>query len=79
MPISQDARVSRLLSDEPGVFRYRPRSTGHGVYAFVLDGTLRCDGTPLKRRDSKGVWGAEEIVCETGRGDTDVLFVETIM
>jgi redox-sensitive bicupin YhaK (pirin superfamily) len=77
--IAQDARVSRLVSDEPGTFRYRPRSAGHGVYAFVVDGTLCCDGTTLKRRDSKGVWGAHEIVCETGRGDTDVLFVETIM
>ena len=79
VPIAQDARVSRLVSDAPGTFRYRPRSAGHGVYAFVIDGTLCCDGTTLKRRDSKAVWGADEIVCETGRGDTDVLFVETIM
>jgi quercetin 2,3-dioxygenase len=79
VPIPQDARVSRLVSDAPGTFRYRPRSKGHGVYAFVIDGTLRCDGTTLKRRDSTAVWGADEIVCETGRGDTDVLFVETIM
>ena len=79
VPISQDARVSRLVSDAPGTFRYRPRSPGHGVYAFVIDGTLGCDGTPLKRRDSKAVWNADEISLETGRGDTDVLFVETIM
>jgi redox-sensitive bicupin YhaK (pirin superfamily) len=77
--IAQDARVSRLVSDAPGTFRYRPRSAGHGVYAFVLDGTLCCDGTKLKRRDSKGVWSVDDIVCETGRGDTDVLFVETVM
>jgi hypothetical protein len=77
--IAQDARVSRLVSDGPGTFRYRPRSAGHGVYAFVIDGTLDCDGTPLKRRDSKAVWGVDKIVYETGRGDTDVLFVETIM
>lgn len=79
VPISQDARVSRLVSDRSGTFRYRPRSTEHGVYVFVLDGTLGCDGTILKRRDSKAVWSAEEIVCETGHGDTDVLFVETII
>jgi redox-sensitive bicupin YhaK (pirin superfamily) len=77
--IAQDARVSRLVSDGPGTFRFRPRSAGHGVYAFVIDGTLGCDGTTLKRRDSKAVWGVDETVYETGRGDTDVLFVETIM
>jgi len=77
--VPQDARISRLVSDEPGTFRYRPRSPGHGVYAFVIDGELRTGGTTLKRRDSKAVWGVDEIICETGRGDTDVLLVETIM
>jgi quercetin 2,3-dioxygenase len=79
LPIAQDARVSRLVSDAPRSFRYRPRSKRHGVYAFVVDGTLHCDGATLKRRDSTAIWSADEIICETGRGDTDVLFVETIM
>jgi quercetin 2,3-dioxygenase len=77
--IPQDTRVSRMVTDEPGTLSYRPRSAAHGVYAFVLDGTVNIDGTELKRRDSKGIWATSEIVCETGRGDTDVLFVETIM
>lgn len=77
--IPQDARVSRLLSDAPGTFRYRPRSAKHGVYVFVVDGTLQCAGTTLKRRDSKAVSYVDEIICETGRGETDVLFVETII
>lgn len=79
IPIAQDARVSRLVSNGPGTFPYRPRSADHGVYAFVIDGTLGCDGTTLKRRDSKAVWGIDEVLYETGRGDTDVLFVETVM
>jgi quercetin 2,3-dioxygenase len=79
VPIAQDARVSRLVADRPGAFRYQPRSAAHGVYVFVIDGTVGCDGTVLKRRDSKGVWGAEEVACETGGGNTDILFVETIM
>lgn len=79
VPISQDARVSRLVSDKPGAFCYRPRSRGHGVYVFAIDGTLNCDGTTLKRGDSKGIWNLDEIICETGRGDADVLFVETVM
>lgn len=79
IPIAQDARVSRLVSNGPCTFPYRPRSADHGVYAFVIDGTLGCDGTTLKRRDSKAVWGIDEVLYETGRGDTDVLFVETVM
>ncbi|PPQ29059.1 pirin family protein [Rhodopila globiformis] len=79
LTIPQDAGVSRLVSNTPGTFRYRPRSAGHGVYAFVIDGMVRCDGTTLKRRDSKAVWGADEIIYETHAGDTDVLLVETII
>ena len=79
VPLSQDARVSRLVSDAPGTFRYRPRSPGHGVYAFVLEGTVRCDGTLLKRRDSKASGVLMRSPVKPGRGDTDVLFVETIM
>ena len=79
VPISQDARVSRLVTDKPGAFHYRLRSRGHGVYVFSIDGTLNCDGTTLKRGDSKGIWNSDEIICETGRGDTDVLLVETVM
>ena len=76
--IAQDARVSRLVSDRPGMFRYRPRTAGHGLYIFVIDGTLDCTGTTLRRRDSKAVWGVDEVCCGTA-GDTDVLFVETVM
>jgi quercetin 2,3-dioxygenase len=79
IPIAQDARVSRLLSDIPCTFRYRPRSPEHGVYAFVIDGTMRCAGAALDRRDSKAVWGVDQIICETGPGDTDILLIETIM
>jgi len=77
--VPQDARVSRLVSDAPGKHAYRPRSPGHGVYSFVLEGELLCGGTQLGRRDSKGIWGVDEIAYETGPGNTDVLLVETIM
>jgi len=79
VPVPQDATVSRLVSDAPQTFRYRPRSPGHGTYIFVLEGELRCDSTLLGRRDSKGVWDAAGIVCETSASETDVLLVETIL
>ena len=57
VPIAQDARVSRLVSDAPGTFRYRPRSPKHGVYAFVIDGTVRCDGTHTQAAGQQGGLG----------------------
>jgi quercetin 2,3-dioxygenase len=79
LPIPQDARVSRLYSTKPSRHIYRPRSSRHGVYCFVIDGTLACDGTPLGRRDSKGLWDAAEIMIETGGAPADALLVETIL
>jgi len=79
VPIPQDAKVSRLVSDAPGNFTYRAKSERHGQYTFVLGGELTCDGTLLGRRDSKGIADAVEVNCQTGTGKTDVLFVETVM
>ena len=79
MPIPQDAKVSRLVSDRAGDYTYRAASEHHGLYTFVLDGEFTCEGTLLGRRDSKGIAGAGAVRCRTGNGKTDVLFVETVM
>jgi redox-sensitive bicupin YhaK (pirin superfamily) len=75
--ISQDVKVSRLVSDTAMTLDYLPTSTLHGVYAFVLEGEIAYDGTTLGRRDSTGIWGAERIPFRTGAQETDVLIVET--
>lgn len=77
--LPQDALVSRLVSDRPGTHVYRPRSRAHGVYVFVIEGAVDCAGTRLERRDSKGIWSVDEIVCEAPGCPADILFVETIM
>jgi quercetin 2,3-dioxygenase len=79
LPIAQDVRISRLISNHPGSYTYSPRSEEHGVYAFVLEGEMRCADTLLGRRDSAGIWGTRSIACETTLDETDVLFVETIL
>jgi quercetin 2,3-dioxygenase len=76
LPIPNDIRISRLVSDAGGKYTYKPRSPSHGTYVFVLDGNLRCAATSLGRRDSTGIWGVEEIDCEVAADATDVLFVE---
>ena len=40
---------------------YRLHSAGQGVYAFVLEGSIKIDGRPLNRRDGLGVWDTESI------------------
>jgi quercetin 2,3-dioxygenase len=79
LPIPQDARVSRLISDRGGSYAYLPRSPAHGVYVFVLEGELRVGDIALSRRDSAGLWGATRLDCEIAADATDVILVETIM
>ncbi len=78
LPVPQDLRVSRLVTDRKGTFSYTPRPTDHGVYVFVVEGSLRCSGAVLGRRDSLGVMGAPNIELEAA-DTTDVLIVETAM
>ena len=40
LPIPQDAKVSRLVSNAPGTYSYKLHSREHGVYAFVIEGVL---------------------------------------
>jgi redox-sensitive bicupin YhaK (pirin superfamily) len=79
LPIPNDIRISRLVTDAGHFHTYRPRSPSHGTYVFVLEGSVRCGDTLLGRRDSGGIWGVEEIKCEVTADATDVLFVEVIM
>jgi quercetin 2,3-dioxygenase len=79
LPIPQDIRVSRLVTDAGKSFSYKLRSPSHGVYVFVLEGALTVDATSLGRRDSFGIWGVDQIDISTTVDATDVLLVETLM
>ncbi len=79
LPIPNDVRISRLITDAGSKHDYKPRSSSHGTYVFVLDGQLRCADMLLGRRDSAGIWGVEEIDCQATADVTDVFFVEVRM
>jgi redox-sensitive bicupin YhaK (pirin superfamily) len=79
LPIPQDVRISRLIGDTRQKYIYRPRSSAHGVYIFVLEGELLCGEAVLGRRDSAGIWDMDAVAVESGDRTTDVLFVETLM
>ena len=78
LPVPQDLRVSRIVTDRPGTYSYTPRSPQHGVYVFVADGELTSGDVTLGPRDSRGVAGDETIECQVA-DTTDVFFVETTM
>jgi redox-sensitive bicupin YhaK (pirin superfamily) len=79
LPVPQDIRVSRLVTDAGKIFPYRLRSTAHGVYVFVLEGAVNLNGTKLGRRDSSGVWDVEQVELTATADATDVMIVETLM
>jgi quercetin 2,3-dioxygenase len=79
IPIANDIRISRLVADDAGKFSYKPRTPRHGTYIFVIEGGLRFGADTLGRRDSAGVWGVNEIACQTTADATDVLFVEVML
>lgn len=78
IPVAQDLRVSRLVTDEAGSYRYAPRSSAHGTYVFVVEGTLESDVAKLERRDSFGVSGLDEIRFKVS-DNADVFIVETVL
>jgi quercetin 2,3-dioxygenase len=44
LPISQDVRISRLITDNAKTYVYQPHSASDGVYVFVLEGEVRTSG-----------------------------------
>ncbi|WP_158931955.1 pirin family protein [Acidisphaera sp. S103] len=78
LPVPQDLRVSRLITDRPGAYTYTPRSAEYGTYLFVKEGQVRCGDVALGPRDSLGINGVDKIECDVA-DTTDVFFVETVM
>jgi redox-sensitive bicupin YhaK (pirin superfamily) len=79
MSIHQDLTISRLDSDVSGSYEYKLRSTQHGAYLFVVEGSTMWNGVSLGKGDSAGFWSTEETAFQTGAGKTDILIVETVM
>jgi quercetin 2,3-dioxygenase len=78
LPVPQDLRVSRLVTDRSGAYTYTPRSAEHGTYVFVKEGQLRCGDVTLGPKDSLGVSAIDKIECDV-TDTADVFFVETVM
>jgi quercetin 2,3-dioxygenase len=79
MPIVQDLKISRLDTDAAGAYEYKLASANHGVYAFVVEGSMTCNGVALGKRDSTGIWATNKVTFQTNAEKSDILIVETIM
>jgi len=79
MPITQDLKISRLDTDAAGTYEYKLASGNHGIYAFVVEGSMTCNGVSLGKRDSTGIWETDKVTFQTGAERSDILIVETIM
>jgi redox-sensitive bicupin YhaK (pirin superfamily) len=75
--VSQNVRISRLAADRGTTWTYRPSSSTHGVYAFVIDGNVSINDVALGRRDSLGTWSGDSVTLKLDTEDADVLLLET--
>lgn len=76
--IHQDARMYLLTSVDKLNHSYKLKGSNHGVYFFVLEGTVEIEGTDLRKRDALGVWETDEIQLNTQKG-SKILAIEVPM
>ena len=43
---------------------YKLHQEGHGVYVFVIEGSIKVAGETLSRRDGIGIWDVDAIEVE---------------
>ncbi len=58
---------------------YHLKTSGNGVYVFVLKGDISIDGTELNERDGFGIWETEGFKLEALSDDAEVLLMEVPM
>lgn len=78
--IAQNAYISRISLTQREVVAYKKRNPLHGVYYFVIDGSIKIDSHKLKAKDAAGIndenpqhlviWDSEE---------SDVIAIEVPM
>ncbi len=77
--IHQDAWFHMGRFDKGFSTSYKVRKPGNGVYAFVLNGDITIESTPLGRRDGLGVWNKESLHITSNSKDAEVLLMDVPM
>jgi redox-sensitive bicupin YhaK (pirin superfamily) len=78
LTINQDAAIFYGALDEGVSLEYVLTERTHGIYIFVIDGSLSVGGEVLGKRDAIGVTGEEKVSIHTDSG-THFLVVEVGM
>jgi quercetin 2,3-dioxygenase len=78
LKIHQDARIYRTTLEEGKSLSHVIKGDHHGVYAFVIEGSVNINGEDLDKRDAMGISGAEQLDIKA-LANTDVLLVEVPM
>ncbi|MEK7099829.1 MAG: pirin family protein [Patescibacteria group bacterium] len=74
LPIYQDAYLSRAVIDELHQLTYRLHDPAHGVYVFVIEGTVNVAEETLGSRDAIGLRDAEEVMLTSVTPATVLIF-----
>ncbi len=70
--IHQNAEISLGVLEEGKTINRKPSFPGNGIYLFVIEGDLLVVDEKLKRRDSIGIWDADEVML---KAETNAKFV----
>ena len=63
--INQDATFSMGEFEAGKEINYDIKTSGNGVYVFVLEGSVKIDDSKLNKRDALGVYNTSSIIIET--------------
>ncbi len=76
--INQDASIyqGKLGKDKGFTFSFNKK--GHGVYLFVLEGSIILDDTTLNKRDAVGITDSEQFIIKSEK-DSEFILIEIPM
>lgn len=75
LTIAQDAYVLRAAFDSKVPFSYRLHKEGHGLFAFVIEGTVHIAGETLATRDAIAISEMNAVEFST-ESEADLLLIE---
>lgn len=78
LKIHQDARIYRTTLEAGKELTHTIQGSHHGVYAFVIDGSVTINGEQLEKRDAMGISAVEQLEI-AAQADTDLLLIEVPM
>lgn len=76
--INQDAYFSLVKLEKDAALTYTKNERDHGVYLFIIDGSIEVEGEDLDKRDGLGLEGADQVQIQS-KDDSEVLVMEVPM